>query len=354
MNYPEDNSIFSKIDTDFDTKKLDDLTKKIENQFYPNIHSLLISKDGYLIYEKYFNGFDQNFGKDIGNVSHTKNTLHDLRSITKSVISACTGIAINKKLIRNTAQKISDFFPEYDFSDGKEGWTIEHFLTMTTGLEWSEELPYDNHENDEIKMTFSKDPVNFVLTKPMSAIPGKVFNYKGGATQILAEIIERSSQTTIDDFANEHFFKPLEIKFYEWNKYSVWNGSAKFAATSGLRLTSRDLLKIGLLYRNKGEYKGTRILTPEWVTESFTQRMEFPSLVSNGIDGYGYKFWMWKDVINGRIVNIIAAKGIGDQSIYWDLENDIIVVTTAGNYNKPDIKNNTYVMLRDYIYPALS
>lgn len=341
------------IKDEIDSQIFKDLSQKVEDQFYPNIHSLLISKKRSLVFEKYFEGTDQNFGKDIGTIHHNKNTLHDLRSITKSIISACIGIAIGKGLIKNTEQKISDFFPEFNFTQGKASWNIYHFLTMTTGLEWDEALPYHDHENDEIKMSHSTDPIRFVLDKHLIDTPGKTFNYCGGATQILAEIIERSSGTTIEKFASEFLFGPLEISTFEWNKFSVWNGSSKTAASSGLRLTSGDLMNFGLMYRNGGRFNGNQILSPEWIKESFIQRMEFPSLVAEGNDGYGYQFWMWKDHINGMDINMTAAKGFGDQSIYWDLQNDIIIVTTAGNYNKPDIKNNTYALLRNDIYPAL-
>ncbi|HMQ70683.1 MAG TPA: serine hydrolase [Ignavibacteria bacterium] len=330
-----------------------DLSGKISDQYYPNIHSLIISKNGSLIFEQYFKGHDQNFGKDTGIVMHTSETLHDLRSITKSFVSACIGIAIDKNLIKNTGQKISDFFPEYNFHGEKALWNIYHFLTMTTGLKWDESLPYHDHENDEIKMTHSTDPVRFVLDKPLAGSPGHNFNYCGGATQILAEIIERSSDLSIENFANEYLFSPLGINSFEWNKFSVWNGSHKTAASSGLRLTSGSLMKFGMMYRNNGLYNGYQILTPEWIKESFTQRMEFPSLVAEGHDGYGYQFWMWKDHITDREINIVAAKGFGDQSIYWDLENDLTVITTAGNYDKPDTKNNSYAILRNEIYPFL-
>ena len=341
------------IKDEFKYQVFKDLTQKIVEQLYPNIHSLLISKNGSLIFEKYFIGHDQNFGKDSGIVEHTKDTLHDLRSITKSFISASIGIAINKNLIKNTDQKISDFFPEFDFYGEKALWNIYHFLTMTTGLDWDESLPYHDHENDEIRMSVSPDPVRFVFDKPINKTPGEFFNYCGGATHILAEIIERTSKTSITDFVKKNLFKPLGINKFEWNKYSVWNGSSKTAASSGLRLTSGDLMKFGMLYRNKGIYNGSRILTPEWIEASFTQRMEFPSLVAEGNDGYGYQFWMWQDHINGMEINMKAAKGFGDQSIYWDLQNDIIIVTTAGNYEKPDIKNNTYALLRNEIYPVI-
>ena len=336
-----------------DTLLLKDLTNKINSQFYPNIHSVLIAKNGQLIYEEYFAGKDQIYGKDIGLVQHTDTTLHDLRSISKSVVSALVGIAIEKGFINGVDQKISEFFPEMVFEGEKANWTVEHFLTMTTGLQWNENIPYDNPENDEIRMTYSKDPVGYVLHKDLESSPGNRFNYNGGATQVLAEIVERTSKTPLDEFANENLFRPLGIDKFEWNKYSVWGPSEKFAAPSGLRLTPRDLMKIGQLYLNNGLWAGKRILNPDWISQSFDRKVEFPSDVAEGNDGYGYQFWTWRDTVLGKEVIIVAANGNGGQNIYWDIRNSLIVVTTAGNYNNWEIVNDTYALLKNHVYPAM-
>lgn len=358
LNYDTDSnqynfSIASPAEFGLDTSILNDLTQKIYEQYYPNIHSLLIIKDGSLLYEKYFPGKDENYGEDIGVVMHSDSTLHDLRSISKSIVSACIGIAIDHGFIKSIEQKISDFFPEIKFEGEKKNWTIEHFLTMTTGLEWNENYDYDNPDNDEIRMASDKNPIKFVLKKPLETSPGIKFNYNGGATQILAEIIERASKTSIDLFANAYLFMPLGIEKFEWNKFSKWNGADKFAAPSGLRLTSLDLMKIGLLYRNKGKWKDVQVLTQEWIVKSFTPQIEFPSNVAMGNDSYGYQFWIWNDFLLGKEISIVNANGNGGQNIYWDLENDIIIITTAGNYNNRDIENDTYAVLRNHIYPAI-
>jgi CubicO group peptidase (beta-lactamase class C family) len=343
----------SPIELGADTLILNKMSTKISEQVYPNIHSLLIAKNGKLFYEKYFNGKDQNWGSDLGVVVYNDTTLHDLRSITKSIISACIGIAIQEGLINNVDEKVSKFFPEYTFTDKKKDWTIEHFLTMTTGLSWNENLPYNNPKNDEIKMVYSDDPVKYVLDKPLENVPGTRFNYNGGATQVLSEIVERVSGSDIGQFADKYLFKPLGIKKFEWNHYSRWNQSIskdKFGAASGLRLTSKDLLKFALLYRNKGIWNGKQILPDEWVKESFSKKIEFPSAVAEGNDAYGYQFWIWSDSTKNRKFNIVSAIGNGDQHIYWDIDNDLIVISTAGNYNQWGIKNDSYALLKDYIY----
>ena len=187
----------------------------------------------------------------------------------------------------------------------------------------------------------------------MKTKPGEEFNYNGGATQVLAEIVVRASKTPLDHFVKEHLFDPLDIEHFEWTKNSVWGGGDILAAASGLRLTSRGLMKIGLLYRNRGCGTTNKLSPTKWVLESFVHRVVFPSKVSKGNDAYGYQFWMWADRILTNEFKMIAAMGNGGQNIFWDLKNDITVVTTAGNYNKKDKKNDPYALLRKEIYPKI-
>lgn len=166
--------------------------------------------------------------------------------------------------------------------------------------------------------------------------------------------MKRTSKKQIDEFARENLFKPIGIERFEWNKYSKFGGADIIAAASGLRLTSRDILKIGLLYRNKGSWDGKQVMSKSWIEESFARRIDFPC--DPGYDCtnyYGYQFWSWTEQVMGRDVNLTIAMGNGDQRIYWDLENDLVVVVTAGNYNKTDIKNNSYALLKNEIYPAI-
>ena len=339
---------------EMDTAMLRELTSRIEQQFFPNIHSILVAKDGHLVFEEYFSGNDQNYGRDIGLIHHSDSTLHDLRSITKSIVSLAVGIALKDGLIKSVNQPIAEFFPDIEFNSLKKSWTLEHFLTMTTGLQWNERVPYDHPENDEIQMTYSDDPIQYVFSKRLENNPGTTFNYNGGATQVLAKIVEKTAGMPIDQFVKTRLFHPLGITGYEWNKFSAWNGADEFAAPSGLRLKSRDLLKIGLLYRNYGTWNDQEILTEKWVRESFSKKIEFPSDVTSGNDAYGFQFWMWPDNLLNTEIQIVAANGNGGQNIFWDLKNDLIIVTTAGNYNKWDIENDSYAILRKYIYPALA
>src|SRR5258708_25205791 len=114
----------------------------------------------------------------------------------------------------------------------------------------------------------------------MTSGPGKKWNYNGGKTEVLAVIIERATGKKVDEFAKEYLFKPLGIQKFEWTKFPGTNNPA---AASGLRLRSRDLLKFGILYLNKGKWNSKQLIPQNWVAQSFKTIINRPS---GG--GYGY------------------------------------------------------------------
>jgi len=340
-------TLTSMTDAGIDSSVINNIDTAVRNGTYPNIHSLLIARNNKLLYEKYWPGKDESWGQDLGIIIHGIDSLHDIRSISKSIVSSCIGIAMHQGKIKSVEQKIFDFFPEYAQLDTgiKSLLTIKHLLTMSSGLAWNEDVPYDNHENSEIRMIRSPNPVKYVLRQPMDFPPGQVWKYNGGTTQLLAAIIEKTTGKKVDQFANENLFQPLGITRFEWAKYP---GTALPAAASGLRLRSRDLLKFGLMYNQNGLWQGKQIIDPEWIEESFQSHVQRQS---NG--SYGYQFWLWQDTISNQPIPIVACIGNGEQRIFFDKYHDLVVVITAGNYNKWDIEKNSYALMKDFIYPAL-
>lgn len=336
-------------DAGFEESYIEDMIEAVRVQEYPNIHSILIVKDKNLVFERYFPGDDQDWGYNLGRVNHTENTLHDVRSISKSVVAACVGIAIDKGFVESVDQNIFDFFPEYsNFNVGlRSELTVKDLLTMTPGMQWDETtIPYTDPANGEIQMTNSEDPVGFVLSVPIESQPGEVFVYNGGATQLLAAIVANASGMEVDKFAEEFLFTPLGIEDFVWHHYSK---SGIPAAASGLRLKSRDLMKFGLLYHNKGVWEGERILSEPWIEESFEKHIDKPNQ-TNGF--FGYHFHIHPSFIsNGKTINHVAAVGNGDQRIYFNEEDDLMVVFTAGNYNQY-VPNNSLAIMKNFIYPS--
>jgi len=334
-------------DAGIDSVAVNSIDNAIRNGTYPNLHSLLIARNNKLVYEKYWPGMDEVWGDNRAIVIHGRDSLHDIRSISKSIVSACVGIVLQQGKIKSVNQKVFDFFPEYAKLDTglKALLTIGHLLTMSSGLVWNEDVPYDNPENSEIRMIRSSDPVQYVLSQPMNFPPGNVWKYNGGTTQLLAAIIEKTTGKKVDEFAREYLFQPLGITRFEWARYP---GTSMPAAASGLRLRSRDLLKFALLYYNHGTWHNNQIVPEKWIEESFQRHIQRP-----GGGWYGYQFWLGEDTIGNKSISMIACVGNGDQRIFLDRTNDLIVIVTAGNYNKWDIKKNSSALLKEKIYPAI-
>jgi CubicO group peptidase (beta-lactamase class C family) len=177
------------------------------------VHAILIERGGQLIYESYFDGFDERWGQPLGRVSMTATSKHDLRSITKSVVSALTGIALSEGAIKSLDQPVVQWLPEFPDLNTSERRrvTLAHLLSMTSGLRWNEEVPYSNPQNDEIRMTRDARPLRYALSVPFAVDPGADFNYNGGLTQVMAAVIERATKTPIEDYARTKLFEPLGI-----------------------------------------------------------------------------------------------------------------------------------------------
>ncbi len=344
-------ALIKNAEIEIDEKIIEAMHEAISKDEYPNIHSLLISKNNTLIYEEYFKGQDEIWGDAIGEIEHSKDLLHDVRSISKTIVSLCVGVALKLDQIDSVDQKVSDFFPEHKkhFAGDKAGLTVKHLLTMTSGLEWNEDVPYNDPRNSEIQMTSSSDPIEFILSRPLTSKPGEAWRYNGGTTQLLAVIIQKVSGLSIDKYAEKHLFQPLHIESHEWTKFPQINLPA---AASGLRLTSRDLFKFGVLISQNGKWKGHQLIPLEYMRDAMKSHITFGR---NNNVGYGYQFWILKasTIFKGENHSIVAAFGNGDQRIYFDDTHDLLVVFTAGNYNKWDIKKDSESVLSDFIYPAL-
>ncbi len=335
-----------------DSSLIQAMDSNVANGTYPNIHSVLIWKDNQLVFEKYYPGHDQIWGDDIGNIVFTRDSLHDIRSVTKSIVGACIGIAIAQRKINSVNQRVFDFYPEYKQLDTglKSTLTIKHLLTMTTGQVWNEDVPYSDSANSEIKMINSPDPVKFALAEPLEKVPGTSWKYNGGSTQVLASIIEKATGKRVDQFADEYLFKPLGINRYTWIMYP---GTRLPAAASGLRLTPRDLIRFGVLYLNNGVYNGRNIIPAAWVSESMQMHFE-QSADQNNRNGYGYQFWL-RSLPSSADTNLVAiAIGNGNQRVFIDRPDNTVVVITAGNYNNWSITNNSDKLVEAFIYPAIN
>ncbi len=329
-------------DVGIDQEPINRLVENIRDGRFENIHSVLIVKDGKLVFEQYFDGYawnydDAEFRGEV--VEFDAATTHNLASVTKSFTSALIGIAIDRGFIRGVDEKMFDFFPEYSYLDDREKVkiTLEHLLTMTSGLEWNEmAYPYSSARNDLVRLFQVSDPIEYILAKPVAYEPGTHWYYCGGGTNILGEIIRQSTGSRMDDFAAEYLFAPLGIMDYEWDHINA----DMIHASGNLKLRPRDMAKFGYLYLNGGVWQGERIISQEWVEASMQE----------WTDGYGYQWWLKTYRSDGASVDSFFADGWGGQRIIVFPSLDMVLVFTGGNYVDPHPLDD---MITDFILPSV-
>lgn len=311
----------------------------------PNLHAALAARDGKLFLERYYPGEDERWGTSLGHVEHGPEVRHDLRSVSKSVVSLLYGIALEKGLVPALDTPLVDQFPQYsDLARDPERRriTVAHALTMTMGTEWDESIPYDDPRNSEIAMEMADDRYRFVLDRPIVTEPGAQWVYNGGATALLAYLVAEGSGQHLLEFAHEHLFAPLGIIDVEW----VEGFDGEPAAASGLRMRAADLLKIGQLILNDGRWNGQELVPAGWLEASFTQ-----SVPAEDELRYGYQWWLGRGGRDGRAW--MAGFGNGGQRLVVIPDLDLAIVVFAGNYNQREAWRVPVSVIGDILFPAL-
>jgi CubicO group peptidase (beta-lactamase class C family) len=313
-----------------------------------NIHAVLVARGGKLVFERYFRGSDEIpgriYGRRVENVTFDADTLHDMKSVSKSVASLAVGIAIDRGLIRSVNEPIFSFFPEWSYlrSPEKDRIQLLHALTMSMGLEWVEATPATgDYNNDEARMHMAWDPCRYVLGLPVTAPAGQQFFYNTGALTLVSAIIRKATGRPLDEFARATLFEPLGITGVEWIRVK-----GDTDAGGGLRLRPRDMAKIGQLVLAGGRWNDRQIVSKAWVETSTA-----PKLKGTDDQWYGYLWWLGRSRLNGREIHWVGALGRGGQSIRIVPELDLVVVVTAGYYQdySPRAFQVQYGVFRDVL-----
>jgi len=300
-----------------------------------NLHGVLVARRGRLVFEKYYEGDDVVWTADRrpepARVMFTAERSHELRSVTKSIIGLLYGIALDEGRVPLLDTPLLAQFPQYtDLPDmaQRRHWTIAHAITMTLGIEWDEDISYDDPRNGEIAMYRAPDRIRYVLEQPIVAIAGERWIYNGGATALIGKIIEKGVGTSIHDYARRVLFDPLGIGPTEWRL--LRDGETIFA--SGLGMRSRDLARIGQMLLDGGKAGERQIVPAAWLEDSFK-----PAARINDRRWYGYHWYAgnapFESLKGRRRARYFGAVGNGGQRLVAFPDLELVVVITAGNYN---------------------
>ncbi|MBS4195060.1 serine hydrolase domain-containing protein [Lederbergia citri] len=248
-----------------------------------------------------------------------KEKLFKVNSVTKSILSILVGIAIDEGLIENIHTPIHTFFPTLE--DEKKKITVEHLLTMTTGFEWGE---FGDWGGRPFPMINSKDWVKFVLEKKLVTTPGEIMNYNSGCSHLLSAILQKVSGMSLEKYAYEKLFKPIGIEKFNLHKDSKGIGIGGF----GLSIKTSDLLKIGLLMMQLGEWNNKQIVSKEWIEASTTKKYEGYEWIGS----YGYHWWVLED--ERLTFPVYFAMGYGGNFIIINPVFEFVMVFTSELYDQ--------------------
>ena len=343
----------SLADVGMDEKPIADLMNALSSLDEHPIHSIVVVKDGRLVLEEYFSGEDLELssGLDFDHRDFDRDTLHCQASASKTVTSILLGIAIDKGLVQGVQEKMLSFYPEHsDLNDPQKGEiTLQHMLTMSSGIPWDESVPYDDPRNSLNQQFYSEDPVRCLLEQPLTAPPGTTFIYNSGTTNVLGDIVRVTSGLTLVEFAEQRLFTPLGITSYDWIGFPLAPHIA--VASSTLYLRPRDMAKIGQLYLKGGVWNGEQIISEEWIAESTSEHIQVPSSgspIPGLIHGYGYQWWRGT-FSNGDTETYFAA-GWGGQFIFNLPDMEMVVVLTGGQFEGG--YQGFYDLINDHILVA--
>ncbi|MEO9781146.1 MAG: serine hydrolase [Sedimentitalea sp.] len=319
-----------------------DLQQAFDQGKLDGLHAVLVRQNGETLAEIYFDGVDERWGQPLGSQSHGPDTLHDLRSVSKSVTGLLYGIARDKGLVAAPDAGLLAQFPEYAdlASTERNRITIGDALSMQMGTEWDENRPYTDPRNSEIAMELADDRYRYVLDRPIVSEPGKTWTYSGGTTALIAAIIAKGTDMPLDAFAKLHLFDPLGIDEFEW----IAGEDGIPSAASGLRLSARDLAKIGEMVAAGGTYDGQQIAASDWLKQSATPRAQLDPL------RYGYHWWLSPI---GDPPNWMAGFGNGGQRMSISPSVGLVIVIYAGRYNDMQAWELPLAVVNDYVAPAL-
>ncbi|WP_127483836.1 serine hydrolase domain-containing protein [Paenibacillus ehimensis] len=317
-----------------DPDKLSELEPKIKSE-YGNINGIVVVRNGSMAYESYYHGY----GPD---------EPHHVASVTKSILSALIGIAIDAGYINYADQKVLDFFPEYvpDAADRqKREITIRHLLTMTAPY------PFEDWHEPLDKMCMQPDWIKYTLE--MLGQKGNIgtFKYSTAGAHLLSAIITRSTGKSAREFANERLFKPIgmkEIPDYKMKSFGfddlfgknvkgwVKDPSGHSTGGWGLTLTPRDMARFGFLYLNRGNWDNRQVIPNTWIDESTTMNP----------NQYGYLWWLREE--DG--VFAYMALGDGGNVICCIPEKDLVVAIASQFIIHP---RDRWTLIKECILPAV-
>ena len=299
------------------------------------VSAMLVTRHGQPVFEQYWNGFD-------------KDTLHDMRSATKSVTSLLVGIAIDQHALGGVDDTVASWLAA-DYPGApvlSRGLVLENLLTMRSGLacnDWDATSP-----GMEANMYKARDWVAFWLDLSQKYAPDTVTSYCTGNPVVLGHVLANATHQSVTAFAQARLLGPLGITSAVWNTYD--NGTQ--TDTGGhMHMRPRDMAKIGQLALQRGQWNGTQLVSSAWMDVSTSRITEFDD---DPDDGYGYLWWHGSVSWQGQPLDMFYANGAGGQYIFVVPQLDLVAVFTGENYADDGSQLVPFSVLQNDIVAAVT
>ena len=299
-----------------DGARLNVLADRLTSNAIPGLHSLIVVRHGYVAVERYFNG--SNAGQ-----------VHTMQSVTKSVTSLVTGIAIGEGKL-STTTRIFDLLPQYDSlirgDERKRAVTIGHLLQMRSGINFHES-PYEGSPLQRLN-TSTGDWTAIALGEPMNAAPGQLWQYNGGGVIALARAVQAATGERFQDYARLRLFTPLGITTQSW---IVSRFDSLPHTGGGLNLRAMDLARIGYLVLRNGKWNNAQVVPESWILESTRVSTQRPRTLGGYGTDYGYLWWLMPATSGTMTDTMITASGNMNQWAFIVPARDLVVVVTGAD-----------------------
>ena len=301
-----------------DYPAFDQIGKKIEADF-PDVESVVVVRRGRVLFEHYKTSPD---------------TLHDVQSVTKSVLSLAVGAALGRGVFQSLDQPVGELLgvvEKAETASPSPTVTLRHLLTMTAGYRMQERFARR-----------TADDPTYLLRREREAAPGSNFAYDNLSANLLAVALEAATGQSASSFAEQAVFRPLGITAYEWEK--GFNGHS--LGFSGLRLRTRDMARLGELALSAGAWSGN-----QFVPEAYA-RAAVMAQTSGGKPvglSYGYMWWVVPSATEPRT---FLASGWGGQLIWVHPQLNLVIATTSAVSAESNRRGQALALVRNELFRA--